>query len=99
LSEFLNHQPVDEVRLGFGEVEKILGVPLPPSAYEHPAWWANNPEGHSHCRAWHDAGWKTENLNITRRTVTFRRVRKPAGPTAAKPAAETSDPWAHLPAR
>jgi hypothetical protein len=89
LSDFLDHQPVDEVRLAFGEVEKILGAPLPRSAYEHQAWWANNPEGHSHCRAWHDAGWKTENLNITDRTVTFRRVRKSGAPSVA-------DPWGSL---
>jgi len=96
LSEFLNHQPVDEVRLGFIDVEEILGAPLPRSAYEHQAWWANNPEGHSHCRAWHDAGWKTENLNITGRTVTFRRVRKPANPSEPILAAQDSDPWGAL---
>jgi hypothetical protein len=96
LSEFLNHQPLDEIRLGFGEVEKILGAPLPRSAYEHQAWWANNPEGHSHSRAWHDAGWKTENLNIAGRAVSFRRVRKLGVPTTSATTATASDLWGAL---
>ena len=94
LRDFLDHQPTDRVSLDFGKVEEVLGAPLPRSAFEHQAWWANNPEGHSHCRAWHDAGWRTRNLDLPRRTVEFVKMAG-AGilPFYAPPAA---DPWGAL---
>ena len=74
LGDFLANQLKSELRLGFDEVERILGASLPRSAYEHQAWWANNPEGHSHCRSWHDVGWRTEGLNLSGRSVVFARA-------------------------
>jgi hypothetical protein len=95
LRDFLEKQPKDEVRLNFDDVEKILGVSLPRSAYEHQAWWANDP-GHSQCRSWQDAGWKTENLNLSRRTVVFTRI-SGRSPAVTPPMAPFSlDPWGAL---
>ena len=90
LRDFLARQQSDQVRLGFAEVEKILGGPLPHSAYEHQAWWANDP-GHSQGRSWYAAGWRTENLNLSRRTVMFRRL---AGEHSA--GSDQLDPWGAL---
>ena len=95
LRDFLDHQPTDRVRLEFGKVEDVLGAHLPRSAFEHQAWWANNPEGHSHCRSWHDAGWRTQNLNLSRRTVEFVRVSSP-GPLPPSASPVVSDPWGAL---
>lgn len=94
LSSFLKHLDKSEVRLGFDEVEKILGAPLPRSAYDHQAWWANNPKGHSHCQAWYLAGWRTENLNLSRKTVVFKRVSGQRHDPSA--AASPLDPWGAL---
>jgi hypothetical protein len=97
LRDFLDHQVKSEIRLGFAEVEKILGAPLPRSAFEHQAWWANNPEGHSHCRSWHDAGWRTEGLNLTGRSIVFTKVSKSSTTTPALSAAiRPLDPWGAL---
>ena len=60
--------------LSFHRIEQIIGVGLPPSARKHQAWWANNRHGHSHCRAWLEAGWRTENLNIPGEKVDFVRA-------------------------
>lgn len=90
LRDFLVQQQNDQVRLGFEEVEKILGGPLPRSAYEHQAWWANDP-GHSQGRSWYGAGWRTENLNLSRRTVIFRRLAR-----EDSVANEALDPWGAL---
>jgi hypothetical protein len=73
-------------------VEKIVGASLPRSAYEHQAWWANAP-GHSQCRSWHDAGWKTESLSLDRRSVVFTRIR---GKPFASTASGSWDPWGAL---
>lgn len=66
----------------FEEVERVLGFGLPRSAFEYPAWWANNAEGHSHCRAWLNAGWKTEQVDVTGRKVTFRKIDDEPEPVA-----------------
>jgi hypothetical protein len=97
LRDFLDHQVKREIRLGFAEVEKILGAPLPRSAFEHQAWWANNPEGHSHCRSWHDAGWRTEGLSLTGRSIVFTKVSKSSTATPTLSAAiRPLDPWGAL---
>jgi hypothetical protein len=73
LKEYLQGSKVGTVRLDFTEVERILGFPLPRSAYRHAAWWSNNPEGHSHCSAWVAGGWRSEQVDVPGRRVTFRR--------------------------
>ena len=61
--------------LSFPEIEVILATPLPPSARRHQAWWANQQgEGHVQSNAWMDAGFRTENLDLTSETVSFRKV-------------------------
>ena len=74
LPQFLTSRHADSVRLGFGEIEKVLGFKLPKSAYEYEAWWSNNGVGHSHAQAWLTAGWQTENVDLARRQVTFKRA-------------------------
>ena len=60
-----------EVRMDFAEIERILGFPLPRSAYSHQAWWSNTRAGHSHAAAWLNAGWKTAALDVGGRRVSF----------------------------
>lgn len=97
LQDFLAHQVKTEVRLGFDEIEKILGASLPRSAYEHQAWWANNPDGHSHCRSWNNAGWRTGSLNLMGRSIVFTRdSNSPKTPLSVSAAAKPLDPWGAL---
>ncbi len=58
----------------FAEVEAVLGFALPRSAYAYPAWWSNDPTGHSHSRAWLVAGWKTSDIDLNAHRVTFLKV-------------------------
>ncbi len=73
LKDYLNRAEVGRVRLEFAEIERILGFRLPESAYRHAAWWSNNPEGHSHSLAWVAEGWRSEQVDVAGRRVTFRR--------------------------
>jgi hypothetical protein len=57
--------------LTFTQVEKILMNVLPPSAREHPAFWANNGERHVHAEAWLNARWSVETVDLTNEVVTF----------------------------
>lgn len=76
LAQFLKGAK-DVQALSFGEIEDILGSPLPPSARKHEAWWSNNPRGHVNAQAWLEAGYRTESVDISREAVVFRRIAAP----------------------
>jgi CBS domain-containing protein len=62
----------DKVRLTFSQIATIIGDSLPPSAFNHRAWWANDLN-HTQANAWLDAGWRATYLNMSNETVTFAR--------------------------
>ena len=72
LTEYLIQLTEPRTDLSFNEIEKILGFNLPASAFQYQAWWANEQEGtHSHARSWLNASFKTSNVDLNTRTVTF----------------------------
>ena len=73
LREHLERSGRDSVSMSFEEIADLVGG-LPPSAYRHQAWWANEREGrHVQARAWMGAGWQVSEVNLSGRTVTFER--------------------------
>jgi hypothetical protein len=65
----------DEITMSFEEIEGILEDALPPSAYKHRAWWANEDPQKTVIRgkrAWLLAGFKAF-PDMSRKRVTFRR--------------------------
>jgi hypothetical protein len=61
----------------FGDLEEILGFPLPGSCRRHPAHWSSY-EGSAVARAIQDAGWRATNVDLKAQTVVFeRRTLKP----------------------
>lgn len=63
----------------FREVELVIGRKLPASAYRHRPWWANEERGHSHAKAWLQAGYKTEQVDMAAKKLVFRRARNERG--------------------
>lgn len=53
----------------FEEIEDVLGMPLPESAHQYPAWWAN--QGRAQSLAWEGAAWKTKQVDLKNGKVTF----------------------------
>ena len=93
LSEFLRKQAANEVRVSFEQIERIIGAKLPASAHEHRAWWSNNPNNSVMTRAWLDAGFRSEQVDMARRKLTFRKVAPTASTTADnRPAMSTRHP-------
>lgn len=90
LPQFLSSGTGSTRRMSFEQIERILGFQLPKSAYEHEAWWSNNATGHSHARAWLAAGWRTQNVDLEGRKVTFHRETQP---TEARRSSLKRDPW------
>lgn len=73
LYRFLADFPGNEWSASFDQVEHVLGLPLPNSAYQYQAWWANDST-HSQGRAWLDAGWETRGVDIYGESVVFVRT-------------------------
>lgn len=62
----------DVTNLSFQRIEGIIGDSLPLQAYKSVDWWrtsCTSAQGH----AWSDVGWSVEDVDIEKRTVTFRR--------------------------
>ena len=72
LADYLAAQRADTVTLTFAEVEAILSVPLPVSAYS-PTWWTNSPSM-DHARRWIAVGWRRDQVHIAAEWVSFRRA-------------------------
>jgi hypothetical protein len=72
LLDFLAGQAesVSEVARTFGEVEALVG-PLPRSAWQHRAWWANDSKVQA--RAWRAAGWRVQSVDQSAGRVVFER--------------------------
>lgn len=58
----------------FGDVEKILGFPLPESAYNYQPYWQGLPNPLA--RAVLAAGWKVTSLSLVGKTLVFQKVAK-----------------------
>lgn len=93
LTSYLADRETAEVPLTFAEIERIIGAPLPPSK-QYPAWWSNNPSNNVMTRAWLQAGFQTERVDVARERLVFRRVR--SSRTALRPPGATPPSGAGL---
>jgi hypothetical protein len=79
LGAFLRKQRAQEVPLTFSEIEKIIGVKLPPKAQHHRAWWSNNSSNNVMTRVWLESGFESTQVDLRSRRLVFRRVSKSSG--------------------
>lgn len=73
LTRFLQHQPGDEVRLSFAQIEQIVGFKLPVSAQREPDWWSNSPSDDAETHPWLAAGFRSEAVDLHDGELIFRR--------------------------
>jgi hypothetical protein len=74
LGKYLKRQRGDLVPMTFAEIEKITGKKLPASS-RYRAWWSNNDFNSVLTKVWIEAGFKSEQVDMEKRKLTFRRVR------------------------
>jgi hypothetical protein len=84
LGEFLRQQDEDVVPMTFAEIERVTGTKLPPSASRR-AWWSNNATNSVMTKVWLEAGFRTEQVDMSARKLVFRRLRGFAEPTEPPP--------------
>ena len=65
LGEFLTRRSAEMAPMTFAEIEQVLGRKLPPAAGKHAAFWSNNPSNNVMTKVWLDAGYRTEQLDLT----------------------------------
>lgn len=82
LREHLSGRGAVEVPMTFAEIETVIGRSLPASARKHRAWWSNNPANSVITRAWLDAGYQTERVDMASRKLVFRKSAPEAPPPA-----------------
>jgi hypothetical protein len=79
LGQYLTKNAGLRIPMTFRDVELVLGRKLPSSAYRHRPWWANEARGHSHAKAWLDAGYETEQVDMVGKKLVFVRDRSTGG--------------------
>jgi len=55
-------------------MDGIIGDNLPMSAYKTERWWSNTPTN-VHAKAWLDAGWNVQEVNLKEGYVVFKKVK------------------------
>ena len=74
LTEFLRRQAVNEVPMTFVQIERVIDAKLPPKAQKHRAWWSNSPSNNVMTKAWLEAGFRSERVDMEERKLVFRKV-------------------------
>lgn len=90
----------DTVRLSFAKIDGIISENLPMKAYREEKWWDNSPTD-AHAKAWLDAGWKTEEVNLEEGYVVFRKTETAQKKDLVKKTRRKKDikPFTPVPAR
>lgn len=78
LANWLAGQKAEQVLLTFKQIERLIRSPLPDSALQLRAWWANDRVRHTHSILWLEAGWKVVYVDLDEGQVIFART-KPEG--------------------
>jgi hypothetical protein len=63
------------VKLALAKMDGIISDNLPMSAYRDERWWNNVPTN-VHAKAWLDAGWNVQEVNLKEGYVVFKKVKE-----------------------
>jgi hypothetical protein len=74
LANWLLQQKEAQISFTFEQIEEIIRSPLPDSALQLRAWWANDRVGHYHSILWLEAGWKVTYVDLSEKQVIFARL-------------------------
>lgn len=74
LKEWLLAQGTERVEASFDKLGELVGG-LPRSAFEYQAWWGNLTGPHPQSKAWRDAGYRVDMLDLNGKRVRFIRDR------------------------
>jgi hypothetical protein len=79
LLDYLRQRGGRRLLMTFGEIERVLGFPLPEKSKRVRAWWSNNPNNNVMTAAWLAAGYRTEQVDIAGEALVFAPSNENAG--------------------
>lgn len=74
LTEFLRKQSRDRIEMTFSQIEDLIHAKLPRSAVWYRAWWSNNSFNNVMTKAWLDAGFRSEQVDMENGKIVFCRT-------------------------
>ncbi len=86
------------VKLSFARIDGLIGSNLPMSAFRDEAWWRNSPSS-THARAWLDAGWEVQEVNLKEGYVVFKKVREVPFKKSRRAKSRIDKPFTPVPVR
>lgn len=84
------------VKLSFARIDGLIGSNLPMNAYRDPSWWSNASSS-VHTKAWLDAGWEVQEVNLKEGYVTFKKVRNLGFKKSHRKSLEITQPFIPVP--
>ena len=63
----------NSVKLSFARIDGLIGSNLPMSAFRDTTWWSNSSSS-AHAKAWLNAGWEVQEVNLKEGYVVFKKV-------------------------
>jgi hypothetical protein len=86
----------DNVKLTFARIDGLIGSNLPMEAYRDQTWWSNSSSS-AHAKAWLDAGWEVQEVNLKEGYAVFKKVRSVAVKKRRKNKLEITQPFTPVP--
>jgi hypothetical protein len=84
------------VKLPFARIDGLIGSSLPMNAFRDEAWWSNSTSS-AHAKAWLNAGWEVEEVNLKEGNVTFKKVRNISFKKSGRRKLEINKPFTPVP--
>lgn len=84
------------VKLSFARIDGLIGSNLPINAFKDEAWWSNSSSS-AHAKAWLNAGWEVQEVNLKEGFVIFKKVRNVASKKTSRRKLEINKPFTPVP--
>ena len=84
------------VKLSFARIDGLIGSDLPMKAFRDEAWWSNSSSS-VHTKAWLNAGWEVQEVNIKEGYVVFKKVRNVSFKKSGRRKLEINKPFTPVP--
>jgi len=86
------------VKVSFARIDGLIGSNLPISAFRDEAWWSNSSSS-AHAKAWLNAGWEVQEVNLKEGFVVFKKVRDVPFKKSGRRKLEINKPFVPVPVR
>ncbi len=87
-----------QVKLTFARIDGLIGSNLPMNAFRDPAWWSNSSSS-VHAKAWLNAGWEVQEVNLKEGWVIFKKARDVPYKKSKRSKLEITKPFTPVPVR